>query len=265
MNSTTTTVETGPGGIPTAPAARILVIEDELPMRTVLRDCLERQGYRVLLAGDGDSGLQKALQEKPDLVLLDLMLPRLDGFAICKELRRLGHAMPILILTAKGKVEDRITGLDLGADDYLAKPFSRDELLARVRALLRRLQRQSRLPKAVTLGEVRIDFARQEAWRRDQPLELTAKEFAMLRLFFDQPGEVISRDRFLDLVWGYTAFPTTRTVDKHVASLRAKLEDQPDNPRWITTVHGVGYRLEWPPEARGPVRLDAGRHSSSSA
>ena len=230
-------------------SARILVIEDELPMRTVLRDCFERQGYRVLMAADGESGLEKALHEKPDLIVLDVMMPKLDGFAVCGELRRLADAVPILILTAKGRVEDRVTGLDVGADDFLAKPFSRDELLARVRALLRRVQRQTRSLKTLALGEVSIDFTQQRAWRGAKPLGLTAKEFAMLRLLAETPGEPVSRDRFLDVVWGYTAFPTTRTVDKHVAGLRSKIEDDPDRPRWIQTVHAVGYRLELTAEA----------------
>jgi DNA-binding response OmpR family regulator len=223
---------------------RILVIEDEVPMLTALRDCLERQGYRVLTAADGALGLDKALKEKPDLIVLDIMLPRLDGFALCRELRRLRHQVPVLMLTAKGRVEDRVSGLDSGADDYLVKPFSRDELLARVRALLRRVHQQARVLREATLGNVRLDFVRQRAFRDDQELALTAKEFAMLRLLLENPGAVVSRDRFLDVVWGYTAFPTTRTVDKHIASLRAKIEENPDAPRWIHTVHGVGYRLE---------------------
>ncbi|MBI4657707.1 MAG: response regulator transcription factor [Verrucomicrobia bacterium] len=225
---------------------RILVIEDELPMRTVLRDCLERQGYRVLLASDGESGLEKALKEKPDLILLDIMMPRLDGFALCAELRRLSHQVPVLMLTAKGQVTDRVTGLDAGADDYMAKPFSREELLARVRALLRRAQRRVRVPNSIVLGNVEIDFLRQRACRQGQPIYLTAREFAMLRLLAETPGEPVSRDRFLDVVWGYTAFPTTRTVDKHIATLRAKIEVNPDQPQWIQTVHAVGYRLELP-------------------
>jgi DNA-binding response OmpR family regulator len=225
---------------------RILVVEDELPMRTALRDCLERQGYRVLLAPDGESGLEKAIKEKPDLIVLDIMMPRLDGFGVCAELRRLANAVPILILTAKGKVEDRVNGLDVGADDFLVKPFSREEFLARVRALLRRVQRQTRVLKTVMLGAVGIDFVQQRAWRNETALYLTAKEFAMLRLLLESPGEPVSRDRFLDVVWGYTAFPTTRTVDKHIASLRSKIEDDPDQPRWIKTVHAVGYRLDLP-------------------
>jgi DNA-binding response OmpR family regulator len=235
------------------PMPRILVVEDELPMRTVLRDCLERHGYRVLLAGDGEIALEKALKEKPDLILLDIMMPKLDGFAVCAELRRLTQTVPILFLTAKGKVEDRVAGLDAGADDYLIKPFSREELLARVRALLRRTERQARALTKVTLGEMEIDFVQQKAWRAGRRLEFTAKEFAMLRLFCECPGAVISRDRFLDVVWGYTAFPTTRTVDKHIVSLRHKIEVNPDRPRWIATVHGVGYRLELPdPASPGP-------------
>ncbi len=230
------------------PSPRLLVVEDELPMRTVLRDCLERNGYRVLLAADGASGLEKALHEKPDLILLDIMMPNLDGCAVCAELRRLARAVPILMLTAKGRVEDRVAGLDVGADDYLVKPFSREELLARVRALLRRVQRQARALTTVQLGRVTLDFTQQRAHRDGRPLELTTKEFAMLRLLLENPGAVVSRDRFLDVVWGYTAFPTTRTVDKHIVSLRQKLEENPEDPRWILTVHGVGYRLEAPPE-----------------
>jgi DNA-binding response OmpR family regulator len=223
--------------------ARILVIEDELPMRTILHDCLTGQGYRVLLAVDGAKGLQMAIDEKPDLILLDVMMPQLDGFAVCAELRRLAHSVPILMLTAKGRLEDRVTGLDLGADDFLVKPFSREELLARVRALLRRVERQSRALQIVTLGEVQIDFHKRAAARGQTPVHFTAKEFAMLRLLLENPGETVSRDRFLDAVWGYTAFPTTRTVDKHIASLRAKIGDSPENPRWIVTVHGMGYRV----------------------
>jgi DNA-binding response OmpR family regulator len=231
------------------PLPRILVVEDELPMRVALRDALERQGYRVLVADDGEAGLAKALDSQPDLIVLDVMMPRLDGFALCAELRRLAQNLPILMLTAKGRVEDRVAGLDAGADDYLVKPFSRDELLARVRALLRRSQRQARSLKIVTLGEVRLDFVQQRAWRRQRELSLTAKEFAMLRLLLETPGEPVSRERFLDVVWGLTAFPTTRTVDKHIASLRAKIETDPDQPVYIQTVHAVGYRMEVPPGA----------------
>ena len=226
---------------------RILIIEDELPMRTALQDALEAEGYRVLTASNGESGLERALAEKPDLILLDLMMPKLDGYTVCRELRRLANPVPILMLTAKGQVEDRVKGLDSGADDYLVKPFSTEELLARVRALLRRTEKSIRALRTLALGEVRLDFVQQQAWRRRTQLHLTAKEFAMLRLLAEADGEPITRERFLDVVWGYTAFPTTRTVDNHIASLRQKIEKNPEQPRWIQTVHGVGYRLEQPP------------------
>jgi DNA-binding response OmpR family regulator len=225
---------------------RILIIEDETPMRTALADVLDGEGYRALTAADGEVGLQRALEEKPELILLDIMMPKLDGFEVCAELRRLGHATPVLMLTAKGQVEDRVTGLDAGADDYLVKPFSTEELLARVRALLRRTQRQAKAPLKLKVGDVEVDLARQTATRGRKPVHLTAKEFAMLRLMAETPGEPVSRERFLDLVWGCTAFPTTRTVDNHVASLRHKIEKNPDAPRWLKTVHGVGYKLELP-------------------
>ncbi len=225
---------------------RVLIIEDELPMRTALQDVLQGVGYRVVTAADGAVGLQRAIEEKPDLILLDLMMPKLDGYALCAELRRLANPVPVLMLTAKGQIEDRVRGLDAGADDYLVKPFSTDELLARVRALLRRVQRTTRVVTNLTLGDVRIDFAQSRASRGRREVHLTAKEFAMLRLLAECAGEVISRERFLDVVWGYAAFPTTRTVNTHIAGLRAKIEANPDEPRWIKTVHGAGYRLELP-------------------
>ncbi len=227
---------------------RILIIEDELPMRTVLADCLEDDGHRVLTAADGNDGLDRALAEKPDLILLDIMMPRLDGFTVCAELRRRGIRAPILMLTAKGMVRDRVDGLDAGADDYLVKPFSTEELLARVRALVRRTRRETACPRRISLGESEVDFIRQTAFRGDREIYLSAKELAMLRLMAETPGEPVSRERFLDAVWGYSAFPTTRTVDNHIASLRAKLESDPNQPRWIKTLHGVGYKLDLPAE-----------------
>jgi DNA-binding response OmpR family regulator len=223
---------------------RILIIEDETPMRTALADLLSGEGYRVLTAVDGESGLERALAEKPALILLDVMLPKLDGFAVCAGLRRLNLDTPVLMLTAKGQIEDRVTGLDAGADDYLVKPFSTDELLARVRALLRRAERKNKSPLKLKLGETHIDLARQTALRGRKSIHLTAKEFAMLRLLAEAGGEPVSREKFLDVVWGCTAFPTTRTVDNHLASLRAKLETNPNEPRWLKTVHGIGYKLE---------------------
>lgn len=226
--------------------SRILLVEDELPMRTALSDCLEAEGYRILVATDGEEGLKRALAEKPDLILLDVMMPVLDGFSVCAELRRRSSPPPILMLTARGTVKDRVQGLDAGADDYLVKPFSTEELLARVRALIRRSQRSTAAPVQIVLGDVEIDFSRQSATRGGQPVHLTAKEMAMLRLMAETPGVPVYRERFLDVAWGYSAFPTTRTVDNHIASLRAKLEIDPGRPRWITTLHGVGYTLEAP-------------------
>jgi DNA-binding response OmpR family regulator len=223
---------------------RILVIEDETAMRTALTDLLASEGYRALSAADGERGLERALAEKPDLIVLDIMMPKLDGFALCAELRRLAVPVPVLMLTAKGQVQDRVTGLDAGADDYLVKPFSTEELLARVRALLRRVERKTHAPLKIKIDDVEIDLARQTATRGKRELHLTAKEFAMLRLMAEAEGEPVSRERFLDVVWGYTSFPTTRTVDNHIATLRAKLEKNPDAPRWIKTAHGVGYKLD---------------------
>ncbi len=226
------------------PLERILVIEDELAMRTVLSDCLARRGYRVIAACDGEEGLRRAAEERPDLVLLDLMMPRLDGFAVCQEIRRLDRITPILVLTARGRVEDRVRGLDLGADDYLVKPFSRDELLARIRALLRRRAPPATADGPLEFGSLRIDLPARRVTRDGVEIHLAPKEFDALRLLVLHPGEVVTRERFLDLVWGCAAFPTTRTVDKHVAGLRQKLETDPDGPRWIQTVHGVGYRFD---------------------
>ena len=224
--------------------SRILIIEDETPMRTALADLLTAEGHRVLSAADGEHGLERAVSEKPDLILLDVMMPKLDGFALCTELRRLANEVPVLMLTAKGQIEDRVNGLDAGADDYVVKPFSGEELLARIRALLRRAERKSKALTNLKFGDVEVDLVRQSAMRKGKAVHLTAKEFAMLRLMAEAEGEPVSRERFLDVVWGYAAFPTTRTVDNHIASLRAKIEANPELPRWIKTVHGVGYRLE---------------------
>jgi len=223
---------------------RVLIVEDELAMRVALHDILEAEGYRVLTAADGEAGLARAIEEQPGLILLDVMLPKLDGYGLCAELRRLEMSAPVLMLTAKAQVQDRVTGLDSGADDYLVKPFSTEELLARVRALLRRRGGQRAPVRALTLGEVRIDLVKLTANRGRQPLRLTAKEFAVLRLLAEANGEPVTRERFLDLVWGCTAFPTTRTVDNHIASLRSTIERDPDAPRWLKTVHGVGYKLD---------------------
>ena len=218
---------------------RILIIEDERPMRTALADTLADEGYRPLTASDGDSGLRRALDDDPDLILLDVMMPGRSGYSVAAELRRLGKRAPILMLTAKGQVEDRVDGLDAGADDYLVKPFATRELLARVRALLRRNHLDQGVPECLQLGAATIDFGKQIATRDGVPLTLTAKEFAVLRLLAERAGRPVTRDEFLDIAWGYTAFPTTRTVDNHIAALRTKL-----NTDQIKTVYRVGYKLE---------------------
>ncbi len=233
-----------PQGAPAAPGPRILVVEDEAPMRMAVEDVLKAEGYRVLTASDGNTGLSMAASEKPDLILLDIMLPKLDGLSLCAELRQHGSQTPVLMLTARGEVEDRVAGLDTGADDYLVKPFSTDELLARVRALLRRSARPESAPSILVLGETVVDLEKQSARRGAEALHLTTREYAILRLLAQSRGRPVTRERFLDVAWGYTAFPTTRTVDTHMANLRGKIEVNPDEPRWITTVHGVGYRLE---------------------
>ena len=223
---------------------RILIVEDELPMRTALVDLLQAQGYRVAAADNGARGLERALDDPPDLLLLDVMMPRLDGYSLCRAVRQRTPGLPILLLTAKGSVDDRVTGLDAGADDYLVKPFSSRELLARVRALLRRAERRAASAEVLVFGEVTVDFVQHVCRRAGRKIELTAKEFGILKLLAERPGEPVTREQFLEVVWGYNAFPTTRTVDNQLLSLRAKLETDPAHPRHLLTVHGVGYRLE---------------------
>lgn len=222
---------------------RILIVEDERPMREGLVDCLKAEGYRVVGAATGPDGLRCALEEKPDLVLLDVMMPGLDGFSLCRELRRMGRQIQVLMLTAKGRVQDRVQGLDSGADDYLVKPFSTQELLARIRAAFRRVRQEQREISRIAIGHTVFDFHNLKAERSGKCIHLTPKEWAVLKLLAEADGRVISREMFLDRVWGYDAFPTTRTVDSHIAMLRNKLEDDPGNPRYILTVHKTGYRL----------------------
>jgi DNA-binding response OmpR family regulator len=223
---------------------RLLLIEDEPSLRTAVRDALTDEGWRVITASDGADGLEKALREKPDAIILDIMLPKLDGYALCRELRRLGHRVPVLMLTARGQVEDRVHGLDCGADDYLVKPFSLAELKARLRALHRRSSQAGELPERVSFGDVTVDLVKRRVTRGSRAVEMTAKEYGTLALLIQHAGEVVTRDQFLDLVWGHGAFPTTRTVDNHIARLRGKLERDPAEPQWIITVPREGYRLE---------------------
>lgn len=223
---------------------RLLIIEDEVPMRTALVETLAAEGYRVRAAADGITGLEMACTEVYDLILLDVMMPGLDGFAVCRALRQRGRDMPVLMLTAKGQVDDRVEGLDSGADDYLLKPFSLKELLARVRALLRRQERGQGVPDVLEIGGASIDFRRGLVLRAGREHPLSEKESGMLRLLASHTGEAVSREKFLDVVWGYHAYPSTRTIDNFVTALRQKLEPDPADPRHLVTVRGVGYRLD---------------------
>ena len=222
---------------------RVLVVDDEPAMRQLVRMCLEKEGYRVLEAVNGEQGLQVALAEKPDLVVLDVMMPRLDGIAVCAELRRLQVSTQILMLTSQKEVEQRIKGLNSGADDYLPKPFDRRELSARIKALLRREEREQKKQLILKLGDAHVDLEKRTATLRSAPLKLTKTEFALLELLAGNPGKCVSREQILDSVWGYTYFPTTRTVDTHIYRLRKKLGDGGEKPKWIQRIQGEGYRL----------------------
>ncbi len=223
--------------------SRILVIEDDPAILRGLADNLKFESHEVLTAMDGETGYRLLLEKKPDLIILDLMLPKLSGYEICRKLRSEGLTTPILMLTARGEETDRVLGLDLGADDYVTKPFSVRELMARVRALLRRAHPPKALPNELRFDDVHVDFRRYEARKGEKSLEMTRKEFGVLRLLASRPGEVITRDDLLNEVWGYENYPTTRTVDNHIALLRSKLEQDPSQPRHLLTVHGVGYKF----------------------
>lgn len=227
--------------------ARILLVEDEPGLQLTLSDRLRREGYQVDTAGDGALGLEKAASGAYDLVLLDVMLPKKNGFDVLRDLRQRGVETPVMMLTARGQVVDTVVGLKLGADDYLAKPFEMMELLARVEA---RLRRRATPAPAVTgtteshqFGDVRIDFRSAEVFRGTETIELSAREYQLLRYLIEHRGEIISRDQLLNEVWGYNAMPSTRTVDVHVAWLRQKIEPNPRHPQYLLTVHGLGYRF----------------------
>jgi two-component system alkaline phosphatase synthesis response regulator PhoP len=223
---------------------RVLVVEDEPGLRLTLSDRLVSEGYAVQTADDGAVGLERAMREPYDLIVLDVMLPRMNGFDVCRELRQRGVTTPILMLTARGQVVDKVVGLKLGADDYLAKPFETIELMARLEALLRRVPSRPQ-PGGDTyrFGEVVVDFRRAEVTRGGQPIDLSAREFKLLRHFIEHRGATLSRDELLSQVWGYDEMPLTRTVDVHVAGLRQKIESNPKSPEYILTIHGLGYKF----------------------
>jgi len=223
---------------------RILLVEDEPGLVLTLNDRLSKEGFAVETARDGESGLQRATTESFDVIILDVMLPRKNGFDVCRDLRQQGTQTPVIMLTARGQVVDKVVGLKLGADDYLTKPFEMIELLARIEALLRRAPVAASVSAEVyQFGPVRVDFRKAEVRRDDQPIELSAREFQLLRYFIEHRESAITRDVLLNEVWGYHAMPSTRTVDVHVAWLRQKLEPNPRHPQYILTVHGLGYKF----------------------
>jgi DNA-binding response OmpR family regulator len=222
--------------------SRILIIDDEPALLRGLADNLKRELHDVVTASDGESGYRLLKEKKPDLVILDLMLPKLSGYEVCRQMRAEGMTTLVLMLTARGEETDRVIGLDMGADDYVTKPFSVRELLARVRALLRRTQPSKATVDQLTVGNVTIDFRRYEARKAGKPLDMTRREFQLLQALASRPGEVVSRDELLNQVWGLDAYPTTRTIDNHIAGLRSKLERNPEEPRYILTLRGVGYK-----------------------
>ena len=222
---------------------RILIVEDEPNMVAGLRDNFEFEGYSVITAPDGVAGLERALSESPDLVVLDVMMPRMSGLDVCRQLKAKRPSVPVIMLTARGQEVDKVVGLELGADDYVTKPFSIRELLARVKAVLRRAHTVPKDQDRYAFGEVEVNLRSCQVSRRGKSLDFSSKEFDLLKYFLCHPGETLSRDRLLEEVWGYDKFPTTRTVDAHIVRLRQKLEPTPEEPRFILTVHGTGYKF----------------------
>jgi DNA-binding response OmpR family regulator len=223
---------------------RILVIEDDTSIVQGLSAALTAEGYAVDVATDGRKGFERARQSDLSLVVLDVMLPGMSGLEILKKLRDAGQTTPVLLLTARGEETDRVMGLELGADDYITKPFSVRELLARIKTVLRRTGGAKPAPTSFRFGDVEVDFKRQRATKSGRDLELSAREFRILAHFIQHQGEMLSREQLLNEIWGYDVFPTTRTVDNHIARLRKKVEDEPDAPRYIKTQRGAGYIFE---------------------
>jgi DNA-binding response OmpR family regulator len=231
---------------------RILVVEDDPSIRLGLEDTLRAKGYEVDVTSRGEEGATRAQSGRYDLVVLDIMLPDIDGFEVCRRIRtgpRATARTPVIILSARGAELDRVRGLEIGADDYVTKPFSLMELLARVASVLRRARGEIAEPARLAFGDLVIDFARQVATRGGARVELPSRAFAILRVFARRPGEVVTRQVLLDEAWGYDAYPNTRTVDNHLVKLRKAIEDEPERPRWLVTVHGAGYKLDVPSDS----------------
>ena len=225
------------------PKKTILLIEDEPHIVLGLRDALEFEGFRVVAAARGREGVTLARSETPDAIILDLMLPDMNGYAICEEIRRLDGVVPIIMLTARSQESDKIRGLDAGADDYLTKPFSVNELIARMRAIFRRAQRGSTAPEAFDIGDAKINFAAHTALVRGEEHQLSFYEVELMRLLVERIGQPVSRDEILSKIWGLESLPTNRTVDNFIVKLRKKIEKSPDKPAHILTVYGFGYKL----------------------
>jgi DNA-binding response OmpR family regulator len=224
--------------------SRVLVVEDDEAMAVALQDGFSYEGHEVVRASDGEEGLRIAREDAPEIMILDVMLPKMTGLEVCKRLRGEGSTLPIIMLTARGQEIDKVLGLKLGADDYVTKPFSFMELMARVEAVLRRSQPDGLERRSVhQVGRVTVDLDRHEACRDGEPIDLTPREFRLLGYFIEHGGEVVSREELLDAVWGYDAIPFTRTVDTHIAKLRKKIEADPSNPEHLITVHRMGYKL----------------------
>jgi two-component system alkaline phosphatase synthesis response regulator PhoP len=222
---------------------KVLIVEDEPGLAVGLRDNFEYEGFTVVVAGDGEAALRQVKSEHPDIVVLDVMLPKLSGLDVCRSLRAKGFAAPILMLTARRREIDTVMGLEVGADDYVTKPFGIRELVARVKAHLRRASRSHPALLTYAFDDVDLDFSRYEARKAGRALDLSPREFEMLKYLIQRQGETVTREQLLDEVWGYDQFPITRTVDNHIAKLRQKIEDHPADPQHIITVHRVGYRF----------------------
>ena len=222
---------------------KVLIVEDDQAMAVALRDGFTYEGYAVHVARDGAAGLRMAEERSHDLVILDVMLPRMSGLDVCRQLRSSGNDTPIIMLTARGQEIDKVLGLKTGADDYVTKLFSFLELMARVEAVLRRTSKSPEQVEQVSFGDVEMNFKTFEASKGGRPLELSPREFKMMKYFVEHRGEVVTRDQLLDHVWGYEGLPLTRTVDMHIAKLRQKIEDTPSDPHHVITVHRVGYKF----------------------
>lgn len=222
---------------------RVLIVEDDPAMATALRDGFEYEGYAVTTAGDGPLGLKMATESSPDVMILDVMLPKMSGLDVCKQIRSEGNRLPIIMLTSRGQEIDKVLGLKLGADDYITKPFGFLELIARVEAVLRRTTGRDDRLETYRFGDVTVNFKRNEVHRNGAAVDLSPREFRLLRYFIEHRGEVVTRDELMENVWDYENPPLSRTVDMHVAKLRRKIEAQPNEPAWLVTVHRVGYKF----------------------